>query len=336
MQKAFPGALLKKVAWREVMIRYIFKRILSMIPSLLLTSVLVFSFVHLIPGDPAITMLGDTATEEQLEVVREEMGLNKPLITQYLIWMSKVVQGNLGDSIFQNKPVLTCIAESSETSLLLGTMAMFLILLISMPVGILSAIKANTWVDQSISAIAMFFASVPAFWLGLNLMLLFAVNLGILPSSGFPSIMKTGDWSNIRYLILPAVSVAIPNTALIVRMTRSSMLDVIKEDYVRTAHSKGLTENQVYIKHVFRNSLIAVVSSLGFVFASLISGTVVTESVFALPGIGHLLISSINLRDYPLIQGIILIIAMIFMVINLIVDIVNAKLDPRIRFSGAK
>lgn len=318
------------------MIRYILKRILSMIPSLLLTSILVFSFVHLIPGDPAITMLGDTATEEQLEVVREEMGLKQPLTTQYVIWMSKVLRGNLGDSIFQHRPVTACIIESSETSLLLGVMAMILILVISLPVGILSAVRANSWVDQTISSVAMFFASVPAFWLGLNLMLLFAVKLLWLPSSGFPSIASTGNWSNIRYLILPAVAIAIPNTALIVRMTRSSMLDVIKEDYVRTAHSKGLSENRVYIKHVFRNSLIAVVSSLGFVFASLISGTVVTESVFALPGIGHLLIASINLRDYPLIQGIILVIALIFMVINLIVDIINAKLDPRIRFSGAK
>lgn len=318
------------------MIRYILKRILSMIPSLLLTSILVFSFVHLIPGDPAITMLGDTATEEQLEVVREEMGLKQPLTTQYVIWMSKVLRGNLGDSIFQNRPVTACIVESSETSLLLGVMAMILILIISLPVGILSAVRANTWVDQTISSVAMFFASVPAFWLGLNLMLLFAVRLLWLPSSGFPSIVSTGNWSNIRYLILPSVAIAIPNTALIVRMTRSSMLDVIKEDYVRTAHSKGLSENRVYIKHVFRNSLIAVVSSLGFVFASLISGTVVTESVFALPGIGHLLITSINLRDYPLIQGIILVIALIFMVINLIVDIINAKLDPRIRFSSAK
>lgn len=318
------------------MARYVIKRILSMIPSLILTSILVFLFVHMIPGDPAITMLGDTATEEQLEVLREEMGLKEPLTTQYIIWMAKVVRGNLGDSIFQNRPVMECIIESSETSLLLGVIAMVLILLISLPVGILSATKANSWVDQSISAIAMFFAAVPAFWLGLNLMLLFAVKLMWLPSSGFPSIVSSGDWSNLRYLILPSVAIAIPNTALIVRMTRSSMLDVIKEDYVRTAHSKGLTENQVYIKHVFRNSLIAVVSSLGSVFASLISGTVVTESVFALPGMGHLLISSINLRDYPLIQGIILVIAVIFMIINLIVDIVNARLDPRIRFAGAK
>lgn len=307
-----------------------------MVPSLLLTSVLVFSFVHLIPGDPAITMLGDTATEEQLEVLREEMGLNQPLVTQYVIWLGKLLRGDMGKSIFQNRPVLACIVESSETSILLSIMAMVLILCISIPVGILSAVKANSWIDQAISSTAMFFASVPAFWLGLNLMLLFAVKLMLLPSSGFPSIASSGDWSNIRYLILPSVAIAIPNTAQIVRMTRSSMLDVIKEDYVRTAHSKGLTENQVYVKHVFRNSMIAVVSSLGIVFASLISGTVVTESVFALPGLGHLLITSINLRDYPLIQGIILVIAMIFMAINLIVDIINAKLDPRIRFSGAK
>lgn len=318
------------------MIRYIIKRILSMVPSLLLTSILVFSFVHLIPGDPAITMLGDTATEEQLEVLREEMGLNQPLVTQYVIWLGKLLRGDMGKSIFQNRPVLACIVESSETSILLSIMAMVLILCISIPVGILSAVKANSWIDQAISSTAMFFASVPAFWLGLNLMLLFAVKLMLLPSSGFPSIASSGDWSNIRYLILPSVAIAIPNTAQIVRMTRSSMLDVIKEDYVRTAHSKGLTENQVYVKHVFRNSMIAVVSSLGIVFASLISGTVVTESVFALPGLGHLLITSINLRDYPLIQGIILVIAMIFMAINLIVDIINAKLDPRIRFSGAK
>ena len=318
------------------MIRYIIKRILSMIPSLLLTSILVFSFVHLIPGDPAITMLGDTATEEQLEVLREEMGLSQPLVTQYVIWLGKLLRGDMGKSIFQNRPVLACIVESSETSILLSIMAMVLILCISIPVGILSAVKANSWIDQAISSTAMFFASVPAFWLGLNLMLLFAVKLMLLPSSGFPSIASSGDWSNIRYLILPSVAIAIPNTAQIVRMTRSSMLDVIKEDYVRTAHSKGLTENQVYVKHVFRNSMIAVVSSLGIVFASLISGTVVTESVFALPGLGHLLITSINLRDYPLIQGIILVIAMIFMAINLIVDIINAKLDPRIRFSSAK
>ena len=318
------------------MIRYIIKRILSMVPSLLLTSILVFSFVHLIPGDPAITMLGDTATEEQLEVLREEMGLNQPLVTQYVIWLGKLLRGDMGKSIFQNRPVLACIVESSETSILLSIMAMVLILCISIPVGILSAVKANSWIDQAISSTAMFFASVPAFWLGLNLMLLFAVKLMLLPSSGFPSIASSGDWSNIRYLILPSVAIAIPNTAQIVRMTRSSMLDVIKEDYVRTAHSKGLTDNQVYVKHVFRNSMIAVVSSLGIVFASLISGTVVTESVFALPGLGHLLITSINLRDYPLIQGIILVIAMIFMAINLIVDIINAKLDPRIRFSSAK
>ena len=204
------------------MARYVIKRILSMIPSLILTSILVFLFVHMIPGDPAITMLGDTATEEQLEVLREEMGLKEPLTTQYMIWMAKVVRGNLGDSIFQNRPVMECIIESSETSLLLGVIAMVLILLISLPVGILSATKANSWVDQSISAIAMFFAAVPAFWLGLNLMLLFAVKLMWLPSSGFPSIVSSGDWSNLRYLILPSVAIAIPNTALIVRMTRSS------------------------------------------------------------------------------------------------------------------
>lgn len=318
------------------MFRYIVKRILSMIPSLILTSILVFMIVHMIPGDPAVAMLGDSATEESIQRMREEMGLNQPLVNQYFVWIGKVLEGNLGDSIFQNKPVLQVIGERAETSVLLAVMALALILLIALPIGIIAAVKANSWADQTISSIAMFFASVPAFWLGLNLMLLFSVNLGWLPSSGFPSIAKSQDWSNLRYLILPCISVAIPNTALIIRMTRSSMLDVIKEDYVRTARAKGLSQNRVYIKHVFRNSLIAVVSSLGFVFASLISGTVVTESVFALPGVGQLLVSSIMLRDYPVIQGVILAIALVFMTINLLVDISFAKIDPRIRYTSAK
>ncbi len=315
------------------MFKYIIKRILSMIPTLLLTSILIFLIIRLIPGDPAVATLGEMATEEKLIEIREQMGLNEPIHKQYLIWMKGVLKGDLGESIFQRRPVIEIVFERMETTLLLGALSSIIIIFIALPIGIIAASKANSWIDQIISGISMFFAAVPAFWLGLNLMLIFAVQLKIFPTSGFPSIIKTGDISNIRYLILPAFTVAIPNTSLIIRMTRSSMLDVIKEDYVRTARSKGLSLPVVYIKHVFRNSLISIVSSFGFILAALISGSVITENVFALPGLGQFLINSISLRDYPAVQGVILTIALIFMLINLLVDIAYAIIDPRIQYS---
>lgn len=315
------------------MIRYVIKRILSMIPTLLLTSILVFLIIRLIPGDPAVATLGEMATEEKLIEIREQMGLNEPIYKQYWIWIRNVLRGDLGNSIFQRRPVIEIIFERMETTLLLGTMSALIIAFVALPIGIIAASKANSWIDQIISGISMFFAAVPAFWLGLTLMLIFAVKLRLFPTSGFPSIIKTGDFSNIKHLILPAFTVAIPNTSLIIRMTRSSMLDVIKEDYVRTARSKGLSLPTVYIKHVFRNSLISIVSSFGFILASLISGSVITENVFALPGLGQFLINSISLRDYPAIQGVILVIATIFMLINLLVDIAYAIIDPRIQYS---
>ena len=314
------------------MIKYIFKRILYMIPTLILTSILVFGFIRLIPGDPAQAMLGELATEEQLESYRESMGLNESVFKQYWIFVSNAVKGDLGVSIAYNQPVLKLIAERLETTLLLGVMAALIIIILAIPIGIIAAAKVNTPLDQGVTVTAMFFASVPAFWLGLMLMLLFAVKLQWFPTSGFPSIIQSGDWSNLKYLVLPAFTVAIPNTALIVRMTRSSMLDVVKEDYVRTARAKGLSLPVVYIKHVFRNSLNSIISSFGFILASLISGSVITESIFALPGVGAFLIYAIDMRDYPAVQGTILVVALIFMVINLLVDLSYALIDPRVRY----
>lgn len=315
------------------MLKYLIKRLLYIIPTLLLVSILVFSFVRLIPGDPAQTMLGELASEEQLEAYREKMGLNDSILKQYWIFLSNAVRGDLGTSIAFNAPVLGLIIERLETTLLLGMMAAILIVIFAIPIGIIAAAKVNTPVDQAATVTSMFAASVPAFWLGLLLMMWFAVDLKWLPTSGFPSIAKSGDWSNLRYLVLPAVTVAIPNTALIVRMTRSSMLDVSKEDFVRTARAKGLSLPVVYIKHVFRNSLNAIISSFGFILASLISGSVVTENIYALPGVGNFLIYSINMRDYPSIQGTILVIAVIFMLINLLVDLTYALIDPRVRYN---
>lgn len=315
------------------MIAYICRRFLSMIPSLFLASVIVFSFIHFIPGDPAQVMLGDQATPERVQQLRESMGLDRPLYVQYAKWIGGVLRGDMGQSIFFHKPVLDVIADRAETSLLIAVFSMILIIVVGVPIGILSAVRCNSRLDQLFSGASMFFASIPTFWLGLNLMLLFAVSLRWLPTSGFPSILESGDWSNLRYLVLPCITLAAPNSALIIRLTRSSMLDVARADYVKTAWAKGLSEGAVTMRHIFRNSLISVVSALGFTFVALLAGTVVTETVFSLPGVGRLVVESLLRRDYPTIQGVILIVAFVYMLVNLLVDLSFAILDPRIRYS---
>jgi peptide/nickel transport system permease protein len=258
------------------------------------------------------------------------MGFNKPLWIQYFLWIGNVLQGNLGNSIFFKEPVLSIIGDGAETSILLASLTMFWILLIGLPIGILSASKKGTWVDQVTSSGAMLAASMPTFWLGLYLIMIFSVTLGWFPSSGFPSLSDEGGISNLRYLLLPSLTLAAPNAALIIRLVRSSMLDVAREDHVRTARAKGLHPIRVSIKHVFRNALIAVAAAFGFTFAALISEAVVTETVFSLPGIGRLVVQSILRRDYPVIQGVILVIVVLYMVINLLVDLAYARLDPRV------
>ena len=315
------------------MIAYVCRRFLSMIPSLFLASVIVFSFIHFIPGDPAQVMLGDQATPERVQQLRESMGLDRPLYVQYAKWIGGVLRGDMGQSIFFHKPVLDVIADRAETSLLIAVFSMILIIVVGVPIGILSAVRCNSRLDQFFSGASMFFASIPTFWLGLNLMLLFAVTLKWLPTSGFPSIVESGDWSNLRYLVLPCITLAAPNSALIIRLTRSSMLDVARADYVKTAWAKGLSEGSVTMRHIFRNSLISVVSALGFTFVALLAGTVVTETVFSLPGVGRLVVESLLRRDYPTIQGVILIVAFVYMLVNLLVDLSFAILDPRIRYS---
>jgi len=278
-------------------------------------------------------MLGDMATPEQVQQLREALGLDRPVYVQYVRWLSGVLRGDLGNSIFFHQPVTRVIASRAETSVFIALISMALITLIGIPIGVLSAVKYNSWLDQTLSGLSMFFASVPTFWLGLNLMFIFAVMLRWFPSSGFPSVIESGDWGNLRYLILPCLTLAAPNSALIIRLTRSSMLDVIREDHVRTARAKGLPEWKIILKHVFRNALISIVSALGFTFVALVSGTVVTETVFSLPGIGRLVVESILRRDYPVIQGIILVIVLLYMFINLLVDLSYAFLDPRIKYS---
>ena len=302
-----------------------------MIPSLIMVSIIVFLFIHMIPGDPAQIMLGDLATESQVAQLRAEMGLDQPITVQYMKWVANLFHGDLGTSIFFHQGVARVIASRAETSIFLALMTLFIIIVVGIPVGYISATRYGTKIDQVASGLSMTFASIPTFWLGLNLMTIFAVKFHLFPTSGFPSILDGGSLANLKYLVLPSITLSAPNSALIIRLTRASMLDVMKEDYVRTARAKGLSEHLVNLKHVFRNSLNAVSSALGFTFAALISGTVVTESVFSLPGIGRLVVDSILRRDYPVLQGIILIIALLYMLINLIVDISYVLLDPRIQ-----
>ena len=310
---------------------YVLKRLLGAVPTLVIASLLVFTFIHLIPGDPASVMLGDMADAEEIAALRTELGLDRPIWEQYLRWVSRVLQGDLGTSIYFQEPVLRVIGEGAETSAFLALFTMMLVIAIGIPAGIVSASFHGTRVDQSLSGLTMLFASIPTFWLGLYLIFTVAVGLDLLPTSGFPSVLETGDLSNLRYLILPAITLSAPNSALVIRLVRAGMLDVMREDYVRTARAKGIAEHAVILRHVFRNALIGVVATLGFTFVGLVSEAVVTETVFALPGIGRLVVQSILRRDYPVIQGIILVIILFYIVVNLIVDIVTTYLDPRVK-----
>ncbi len=312
---------------------YVLKRLLASIPTLLIAAVLVFSFIHLIPGDPAVVMLGDMASMDEIQALRREMGLDRPLVEQFIIWFGRVARGDLGTSIFFQQPVLTVLAEGAETSVLLALLTMMLIVAIGVPAGILSAARHGTWVDQTLSGMTMLFASIPTFWLGLYLIFTVAVGMRLLPTSGFPSILESGDLTNLRYLVLPAITLAAPNSALVIRLVRAGMLDTAREDYVRTARAKGLPERAVILHHIFRNALIGVITTLGFTFVGLVSEAVVTETVFSLPGIGRLVVQSILRRDYPVIQGVILVVIVFYILVNLVVDIVTTYLDPRVKLS---
>lgn len=309
---------------------YTAKRLLTLIPTLLAASMLVFLFIHLIPGDPAAILLGDSATPEEIAALSAEMGFDKPIPVQYLLWFGNVLHGDFGTSVFFGEPVLTVIGRGAETSILLAMMTMVWIVIFGVPIGVLSASYQGRWVDQFTSGGAMLFASVPTFWLGLYLILIFSVWLGWFPSSGFPSLSDDGGVTNLRYLLLPSMTLAAPNAALIVRLVRASMLDVAREDHVRTARAKGLHPATVSVRHIFRNALIAVAAAFGFTFAALVSEAVVTETVFSLPGIGRLVVQSILRRDYPVIQGVILVIVVLYTLINLAVDLAYARLDPRV------
>lgn len=311
---------------------FVLRRGIGLLVSALLVITITFILMQMIPGDPAAVMLGSNATPEQIELLRETWGLNQPVYVQFVRYLANFLRGNFGESLFHREPVLGIIGQRAETSIWLSVAALLVVVGLGIPAGVLASIRPNGLTDNTMLLVALGGASIPSFWLGLMLMTLFAGRLGWLPSSGFTSILETGDLSNLKNLILPAFSLGFVNAALVARTTRSSMLDVLHSDYITTARAKGLREWVVIMKHAFRNASIPIVTVISFTFASLVSGAVVTENVFALPGIGSLIVQSVLKRDYPVIQGIMFIVAVLYVLVNFATDLSYAMLDPRIRY----
>lgn len=312
--------------------RYIIQRVLATIPVMFIVGSVVFFIMHLTPGDPATIMAGDLAEPEQIEKIRAKMGFDKPLITQYRLFFWDIARGDLRHSIFSDFPVTTLVKQRIEPTVTIAILGEGLAVLLGVPAGVLAAWRSNTLVDRTIMVFAVLGLALPSFWLGFNLIWLFAIKAQWLPAVGFVPFGE-GDlvgWA--RSLVLPCVTIGAIIAALIARMTRSSMLEVLREDYVRTARAKGLAENVVLIRHALRNAALPIVTIIGLGFAGLLSGLVITEQVFAIPGIGRLLVDGVVKRDFPVIQGVILITAGMYVLLNLLVDLTYGYFDPRVRF----
>ena len=305
------------------MLRFVFRRLLLTIPVLLGVATLVFSLIHLIPGDPAQAMLGDTASQEEVDKLRVRLGLDRPLLEQYGLFLKGAVRGDLGTSLRTDSPVTKQILERMPATIELAAAAMFVALLVSLPLGIAAAVWRGTVVDHAAMTMALAGISIPNFWLGPLLAIVFAVELGWLPVSG------RGSW---QHLVLPAISLGAALAAILARMTRATLLEELREQYVVAARARGASTARAVLRHAFRNSLIPVVTLLGLQFGAVLTGAVITETVFSWPGIGRLLVQSIGFRDYPVVQGCILLIAVTYLAVNLLTDLAYGVLDPRIRY----
>jgi peptide/nickel transport system permease protein len=314
------------------MFRFVMRRLVLSIPIVVLVSIMVFGLIHLIPGDPATVILGQEATPEAAAALRHELGLDQPLVMQYLTWLSHVLRGDLGRSLADRTPVIEQIRLRLPVTLEL-TLGTFLVaLLISIPAGVLSATRRGSLVDYSSTLLALGGLSVPSFWLAIMFILLFAVKLRWLPASGYVPFAENPR-ANIEAMIMPAVATGIRESAALTRILRSSMLEVLGADYVRTARSKGLSNWLVVMRHALRNALVPVVTSAGLVLAGLLGGLVITETIFAIPGFGRLIVEAIYQRDFVTVQGAILVSALLVVIVNLIVDLLYALIDPRIRLA---
>jgi len=314
------------------MLAYLLRRVLLAIPVMFVVAAGVFLLLYLTPGDPVSVILGPDASPQQVSELRQRLGLDQPVLIQVTRWFGRLLHGDLGQSIYLNRPVTQTILERAEPTLLLTLLATLFAILVGLPIGIVSATRAGSWTDLGAMLVALGGISMPSFWVGLNLIFVFAVVMGVLPVAGYQPLSK-GPWENLRYLLLPAVTLGFAQAALLARMARSLMLDVLREDYVRTARSKGLVERKVVLSHALRNAMVPLVTVMGLTFAILMGGAVITEQVFNIPGIGRLLVQSVLRRDYPVVQGIVLVIAFNYVVINLLVDILYGLFDPRVRHS---
>jgi peptide/nickel transport system permease protein len=314
--------------------RFLLNRLAGAAVVLMIVAVLVFLLTRLASGDPMALMLGDQATVEDVAKARTQYGLDKPLPTQFALWVGELMQGNLGQSIFLQRPVAQALLELAEPTLFLALFAVSIAAAIGVPCGMVAAIWRGSLTDQLLSGLAMLGASIPSFWMGLILIQFFAVHLGWFPASGYGD-PGMGLGARLYHLVLPATVLGLLNSALIIRFTRASMLDILGEDFVRTARAKGMPERVVMFKHVLRNALVPIITVLGLTVALMIGGTVVTETVFNLPGVGNLVVRAVLRRDYPVIQGTLLVIAGIYVFINLLIDLLYTLVDPRIRLEAS-
>ncbi|GLU25424.1 ABC transporter permease [Brucella sp. NBRC 12950] len=310
---------------------YLLKRIFALVPVLLLVSVFVFLLLRLTPGDPAAILAGDAATTEQLERIREAMGLNEPILTQYFTWMGNIMQGDLGVSLISGVPVLDMVSQRIGPTISIAILTIIIAVLVAIPMGVVAAWCHRSWADYLVMSFSVLGFSVPVFLVGYVLLLIFSVNLGWLPVQGFRSI-SSGLGGFLERAILPALTLASIYIALIARMTRAAMLDVLGEDYIRTARAKGVSDRRLLFVHALKNAAVPVVTIVGTGFALLISGVVVTESIFNIPGIGRLTVDAVLARDYPVIQAMILLTSALYVFVNLLIDLSYTLFDPRIRY----
>ena len=314
------------------MFYYIIKRLIAMLPVLVLVSLIVFTIIHLTPGDPALIMLGEEATPQALAALRHELGLDQPLPVQYLVWLSHVLRGDLGRSIRTNQPVIEAIMQRLPVTLELTIVAMIISMIVAIPAGIISATRRNSASDLISTTLALLGVSMPSFFLAILLIFVFSLKVRWLPPMGYTPFQK-GVWENLRGMILPAITLGTAAMAIVARLTRSTLLEALQQDYVRTARAKGLREQAVIYGHALKNAMIPITTILGLQIGFLLGGAVITETIFALPGVGRLVVASIFERDFPLVQGVVLFLALMHLVVNLIVDLLYAYLDPRIRMA---
>ncbi|HSE79102.1 MAG TPA: ABC transporter permease [Alphaproteobacteria bacterium] len=313
------------------MFAYIVRRIFATIPVMGVVALFVFSLLYISPGDPAAVIAGDLATDEDIARIRKSLGLDEPFLVRFGSWLWGVLQGDLGISIFTNLPVTRLIGQRIEPTVALSLSTLLVAIVVAVPLGVVAAWKAGQWVDRAVMVFAVLSFSIPVFVLAYMLIFVFSLSLDILPVQGYASIAE-GLWPFVERLILPSIALGLTYAALIARITRASMLEVLSQDYIRTAQAKGLATDKVLIGHALKNAAVPIVTVIGIGVALLISGVVVTETVFAIPGIGRLTVDAILRRDYPIIQGVILIFSAAYVLINLAVDLSYTLLDPRIRY----